>query len=192
MTLTTPRGFPYPEYTDPMQPGPQIQALATAVDTDMATLYSRLNAGKHQDTCYLRSPFSTNQAVAANTDVTATYTTEVFDSNSMANLGTSNTTINIVTTGIYLVSGNATFSSPGSPNAGSIGMWLMNNGTGGLGLFARAFGLGASTVNTDGLTAQMVILLLAGSTVQMVMRQTGSATIQSSSRHLFVSRMAAP
>lgn len=191
MTLTTPRGFPYPEYTDPMQPAQQIQALATAVDTDMATLYSRVNAGKHQDTCYLRS-VSTNQAVAANTNVTATFATEVFDPNNMANLGTSNTTINILTTGIYLVSGNATFGSPGSPNAGSVGMWLENNGTGGVGLFARQFGLGASTVNTDGLTAQMVVLLLAGSNVQMVMRQTGTATIQCSNRFLFVTKMAAP
>lgn len=192
MTLTTPRGYPYPEYTDPMSPRTQIQALATAVDADMATLYGRVDAGKHQPTCYLRSPFSTNQALAANTDVTATFTTEVADTDNMANIGTSNTTINITQTGIYLVSGDMTYASPGSPNIGSVGMWLMNNGTGGLGLIARAFSLGSSTVNTGGLTAQMVVLLLGGSTIQMVMRHTSSVTIQSSSRHLFVTKMAAP
>ena len=51
MTLNTPRGYPYAEYTDPMNPAGNIQALATAVDSDMVTLYARLNAGTHQDTC---------------------------------------------------------------------------------------------------------------------------------------------
>jgi hypothetical protein len=188
MTLTTPRGYPYAEYTDPMNPAGNIQALATAVDTDMQTLYDRVNAGKHQPTCYLRAPFTTLQAVAANTNVLATYTTEVVDTDNMANLGTSNTTINITQTGIYLVTGTITLSSPGSPNNGSIGMWLENNGTGGLGLFARSFGFAASTVNTNGLTAAMVIFLQSGSNIQMVMRQTSSVTYQSSSRHLSVTR----
>ena len=188
MTLTTPRGYPYAEYTDPMNPAGNIQALATAVDTDMQTLYDRVNAGKHQPTCYLRAPFATNQAVAPSTDVIATYTTEVVDTDNMANLGTSNTTINITQTGIYLVTGTMTLASPGNPNNGSIGMWLMNNGTGGLGLIARAFSTAASTVNTDGLTAAMVVLLLQGSNIQMVMRQTGTGTYQSSSRHLSVTR----
>jgi len=188
MTLTTPRGYPYPEYTDPMNPAGNIQSLATAVDTDMQTLYDRVNAGKHQPTCYLRAPFATNQAVAPSTDVIATYTTEVVDTDNMANLGTSNTTINITQTGIYLVTGTMTLASPGNPNNGSIGMWLMNNGTGGLGLIARSFSFAASTVNTDGLTAAMVVLLLQGSNIQMVMRQTGAATYQSSSRHLSVTR----
>lgn len=188
MTLTTPRGYPYPEYTDPMSPRTQIQALATAVDTDMAALYARVDAGKHQPTCYLRSPFSTNQAVAASTNVTATYTTEVVDTDNMANLGTSNTTVNITQTGIYLVSGSVTFASPGSPNHAPIGMWIENNGTGGLGLIARSFGIASFTVNTCGLVAHQVILLLAGSTIQMIMRQTSAVTYQSSSRHLSVTR----
>lgn len=188
MTLTTPRGFPYPEYTDPMSPRTQIQALATAVDNDVASLYSRANAGKHQPTCYLNAPFSTLQSVAPNANVLATYTTEVVDTDNMANLGTSNTTINITQTGIYLVSGSISIGSPGSPNNAPIGMWIENNGTGGLGLIARAFGLATVTVNTCGLVAHQVLLLVAGSTIQMVMRQTSSVTYQSSSRHLSVTR----
>lgn len=188
MTLTTPRGYPYPEYTDPMDPAGDIQDLAMAVDTDMDNLYDRVDAGKHQPTCYLRAPFTTLQPVAANTNVLATYTTEVFDPDGMANLGTSNTTINITSTGIYLVTGTVTIASPGSPNHAPIGMWLENNGTGGVGLFARAFQIASFSVNTCGLTASMVILLLAGSTVQMVMRQTSGVVYQSSSRHLSVTR----
>lgn len=188
MTVTTPRGYPTPDYTDPMSPRTQIQALATAVDTDVQNLYSRVNAGKHQPTCYLSAPFSTLQAVAANTNVTATYTTEVVDTDNMANLGTSNTTINITQTGIYLVSGSISIGSPGTPNNGAIGMWIENNGTGGLGLIARSFGLATATVNTCGLVAHQVILLLSGSNIQMVMRQTGGTTYQSSSRHLSVTR----
>lgn len=189
MPGTTPRGYPYPLYSDPMDPAQDLQDLATAVDTDMDALWDRLIAGYNQPGVYLRG--TGNQAVANNTDVTATYTAEVYDNGNMANLAVSTTNVNIVQTGIHIAMGRVSWAANGAALAGARQISLVSSGA--LGVLARrSVNADTGVIAPAGTTATAIVMsfyAVSGTTVTMVQRQNSGAVIQSATRSLAVARI---
>jgi hypothetical protein len=185
MPQNTPRGYTYPLYTDPMNPAGDLQALATTIDTDMDTLWDRLTAGLNQPACRVRAS-GVNQAIAVSTDVTATYDTELYDNAGMVNLGVSNTTINIVQTGLYVAIGRASFLSNGNATINARQLALVSSGS--LGTVGRRCQEG-SINQTTGVTLTTLFWAAGGTTFTMVQRQNSGATLNTSTRQLMVARM---
>jgi hypothetical protein len=121
MGITT-RGYPYPDYSDLTNFPAQLQALATAVDTDVTTVATDIVAALEEPVVRLTK--SASQAVANNTNVTLTWGTEVFDTDNMANLGVDATRIQLQTPGAYLISGHVNM-APAA--AGGVGVVLTSS-----------------------------------------------------------------
>lgn len=187
MPENTPRGYTYPVYTDPSDFPAQIQELATDIDTDMDQLWDRVIAGYNQPAARVNAS-GVNQTVAANTDVTATYDTESYDNANMVNLGVSNTTINIVSTGLYLAAARATFASNGNATINARQISIVSSGT--LGTVVRRSVQGFQTVATA-VNCSMLFYAMSGTTLTMVQRQNSGASLNTSTRTLMVARMAA-
>lgn len=184
MPATTPRGYPYPLYTDLNNFPAQLQSLATAVDTDIDSLYDRLAAGNAQPSAIVES-VGINQSVANNTDVTATFATEVYDNAAMVDLGVSNTNINIVSTGIYLAVARVTFLANAT---GSRQLSIVSSGA--LGVIARRTNFTDSSGGVSVVQAMTASFsAVSGTTVTLVQRQNSGAALNSSIRMLAVSRV---
>ena len=183
MTLFTSRGYPYPTYADPADFPDQIQDLATAIDNDIEGLYDRVTAGYNQPTCIVRA-VGVNQAVATGVDVTCTYAEEVYDNAGMFNIGVSTTTITFPQSGIYVATNRVTFLTNG--NAG--GRQVALTSTGSLGIVGRKSILGNVNVSTA-VHQTAVFYTEAATTLTVVMRQNSGLSVNSSTRHLAVSKV---
>lgn len=186
MPENTSRGYTYPVFTDANSFPAQIHDLAQDIDADMEALDLRISAGYNFPACSVQAS-GVNQSVANNTDVTATYDTELYDNAAMVDLGVSNTTINIVATGLYIAIGRSTFAASA---AGATGRSIRLVSSGALGVIARKSirgneGLAATT------TVHIVSLFYAvsGTTMTMVQRQNTGVAINSVFRQLQVAKM---
>jgi hypothetical protein len=181
MPGTTPRGYPYPTYGDATAFATQIQSLATAIDTDIDSLWDRVAAGGNQPACVVES-VGVNQSVANNTDVTATYATEVYDNASMFTIGTSTTNVNIVSTGIYVAMARVSWAAAAAAGGRQISV---NSST--TGVVARR------TISVQTVAASMsmvhVFFATSGSVITMVQRQNSGGAINSDTRRLAVARL---
>lgn len=127
MTLNTPnRGYPYPEYTDVNNFPAQLQALATAVDSDLLN-FLETPILERLDTPSVRVVRSIGtQAVAANVNVVLQYDAmETYDNDAMYNGGVSLTNITVQTTGTYLLTASASVLPTGSAG-GSVALIVMS------------------------------------------------------------------
>lgn len=185
MPANTPRGYTYPLYTDLMDPAAQIQELATDIDTDMDSLWDRVTSAYNQPACRVRTS-GVNQAVAVNTDVTATYDTELYDNAGMVNLGVSNTNINIVSTGLYLACGRVTFLSNGNATINARQVTFVSSGS--LGTVGRRCQEGEISVATP-VALTVLFWAASGTTFTMVQRQNSGAVLNTSTRQLMVARV---
>lgn len=185
MPQNTSRGYTFPLYTDPMDPAAQIQELATDIDTDMDALWDRVVAGYNQPACRVRAA-GVNQSIPVNTDVTATYDTELYDNAGMVNLGVSNSIINIVSTGLYIACGRVSFALNGNATINGRQISLVSSGS--LGTVGRRCHQGHASQTTP---VAMTILFWAasGTTLTMVQRQNSGAALNSSTRQLMVARL---
>ncbi|MEU7074746.1 hypothetical protein AB0B30_32435 [Streptomyces narbonensis] len=114
MTLNTPRGYTYPEYTDPADFPAQIQDFATDVDLDI-TNNLETPITEALDAPSVRAfKAAGGQAVAVNTNVTITFTTETYDNDNMFNVGVSTTNVVVNTPGIYFLSGSVNLAPTGA------------------------------------------------------------------------------
>lgn len=187
MPENTSRGYTYPVYTDPANFPAQIEDLARDIDTDMQSLFDRVADGLNQPACYVRAN-GVNQAIAANTDVTATFVTEVYDNANMVNLGVSNTTITFPESGIYLATSRVTFLSNGTvPDTGRMTN-LVTNGI--FGTVGRRSVLGNTSVATA-VALTVLFFAGAGNTMTLLQRQNTSASLNSSTRMLAVAKVGA-
>ncbi|MGW0034666.1 hypothetical protein ACWDXD_33235 [Streptomyces sp. NPDC003314] len=111
---TTSRGYSYPAYTDLTNFPAQIQDLALDIDADVtANLQSGAAAALNMPSCRVART-SGSQAIANNTNVTLTYTTETYDSGAFFNIGTSATNLVVQTPGVYLLAGSVNIAPDGS------------------------------------------------------------------------------
>lgn len=184
MSGSTGRGYPFPTYGDLSDFPTQIQALATAVDTDMDALWTRLVAGYDQPACYVRG--TTVQAVANNTDVTASYGTEVYDNHGMVDLGTSATNILIVNSGIHIAVGRVSFAAVAN---GSRQISIVSSGP--LGVLGRRSIASQAIAPLTAVVPHVFTVFHAAalSTVTLVMRQNSGGSVNSATRTLGVAHI---
>lgn len=113
MPGTTPRGYPYPLYSEANDAPAQIQDLAEAIDTDVQTnLVDNVDDGLNQPS--VRVVSNTVQAAPTATDVILTYNIETYDNAGWFNAGVSTTDFTVPATGMYLVSTSVVFASNGT------------------------------------------------------------------------------
>lgn len=116
MSGLTPRGYPYPDYSDPADFPFQIADFAVNVDADVdnqVTLQqTALNAPSARVTA------SANQAITASTDTFLTFAVEAYDNASMVNLGVNNDRITFTQTGIYLIHAECIWAGNGNATLG--------------------------------------------------------------------------
>lgn len=185
MPANTPRGYTYPLYTDLMDPAAQLQELATDIDTDMDSLWDRVTSAYNQPACRVRAS-GVNQAIAVNTDVTATYDTELYDNAGMVDLGVSTTNINIVSTGLYLACGRVSFAPNGNATINARQVALVSSGS--LGTVGRRCLEGELTQTTP-VSLSVLFWAASGTTLTMVQRQNSGASLNSSTRQIMVARV---
>ncbi len=109
MTANTSRGYTYPLYTDPMQPAPQIQDLATDIDTDVTALENRLAAARQRPSARIIS--NTNQNITTGVAALLTFTSSDYDNDSMFLPPNS---LRLTDSGVYLVTGRLTLNAFGA------------------------------------------------------------------------------
>ncbi|MFJ9029825.1 hypothetical protein ACIRQP_15080 [Streptomyces sp. NPDC102274] len=101
MPQNTSRGYPYPLYTDPQNLLGDIQALATAINDDVAVLDAARLAALDEPTVRVGS--STNQSIPGSTVTPLTWSAASYDNTGMWSASTP-TVITFTVTGIYLLS----------------------------------------------------------------------------------------
>lgn len=182
MPQNTSRGYTYPLYTDGTDFPAQIQELATDIDTDMDQLFDRVIAGNIQAACSIES--TVVQAVANNTDVTATWATETYDNDAMVNLGVSNTTVNLNDSGIYIASVRVTMNTNGNGEGRQVS--IVTTGT--LGTVGRKSIQGETGA---GVAVNLTSLFYSagGTTLTVVMRQNSGLSLNALSRKLQVAKV---
>lgn len=187
MPANTPRGITYPLLTDPVSGlRADIQELATDLDTITQQLVTRLAAARQRPSCRISG--LANQAVAINTNVTATFTAEDWDNASMANLGVNNTRIQITERGVYLVGASVAV----TPQAGTWGVHAIINSSGGfIGPTTTIVSAqGSTTINTY---LNPVFLHYATGAVTdditLIVRQNGALAVNIQDRNLWVAKV---
>lgn len=188
MSLNTPRGYTYPVYGGLTDFPAQIQDMAQDIDADMQSLFSRVTAMYNQPAA--RADGSAVQAVANNTNVTAVYDTETYDNSTIINLGSSTTQLTIPTTGIYVAVGSAVWVNNGNPGSGACQISIVSS-TGPTTVGARAisadFPVGTAQPTLSNVTA--IFSAVAASTVNMMLRQSTGASMNTSSRQLVLAKI---
>lgn len=126
MPANTPRGISYPLYTDPIS-GTQayFQDMATDMDGLVQQLDDRLDAARHRPAVKI-SAFS-NQLLTPFVANTVTFDFEDFDRGGMADIAVSNTRIQLLERGIYIVGASLSC----TPATGTWGVQAQLIGTGG-------------------------------------------------------------
>jgi len=184
MPANTPRGYPYPIYTDVNNFPAQAQSFANAVDADVQAQVNRVTAA--MSAASVRLSATANQSIPISTDTFVTFATEEYDNAAMANLGVNNTLVTIPSDGVYLISaevnfvnnGNATtngrqvviFASPGNEIA-----WSNLRGT--------------TAADTE-LCVPFLARLLTGNTLRVRVRHNSGAAVNISARSFSVTRVA--
>lgn len=112
MPANTPRGFPYPLYTDPANFPTQSQNFANAVDADVQAQVNAINTALAAPSG--RAEATANQNIPASTPTFVTFATEAYDNAAMVNLGVNNDRITFTSTGVYLVEAQVNFASNGN------------------------------------------------------------------------------
>lgn len=186
MPENTSRGYTYPVYTDANSFPAQIQDMATDIDSDVQAVFNRIVNGYNFAACSVQAS-GVNQSVANNTDVTATYDTELYDNAAMFDLGVSTSIVNITATGLYLVIGRATFTNSA---AGATGREIRLVNSGMPGTFARKSIDGNEGLpNTTTVALANLVHLTSGTTVTMVQRQNTGVALNTTHRQLQVAKM---
>lgn len=186
MPADTPRGITYPLYTDPLS-GIQtdFQEMAEDLDTLTDQLVDRLAAAQVRPSAVIGE--SANQAVAANTDVTCTFTGEVYDNAAMVDLAVNNTRIRISERGLYLITAGVTFAAA----AGTWGCLVRINSSAGL-VANPVFQTlqGNTTIVTNNSVSTLHFADGAGNDdITMTVRQNSAGAMNISTRSLAVSKV---
>lgn len=186
MPENTSRGYTYPLLSDVNSFPAQIQDLATDIDADVQAVFNRIVAGYNFAACSVQAS-GVNQSIANNTDVTATYDTELYDNAAMFTVGVSASNINITVTGLYLVIGRANFANSA---AGATGREIRLVNSGVPGIFARKSIDGNEGLpNTTSIQLANLVHLTSGTTLTMTQRQNTGAAINTTIRQLMVAKM---
>lgn len=186
MPQNTPRGYPYPLYTDAANFPAQSQAFATAVDADVQALVNARNTAlTASPSC--RVSATANQAIAANTDTFVTFAVEDFDNAAMGNLGVNNDRITFTSTGFYLIHAEVNFTSNGNAT--------VNGRSGQLLYLGSAFGQaplrvrGAQSMDSEWSVTTLARCTVAGASVRVSVRQDSGAALNISARSLAVTKV---
>ena len=185
MPANTPRGYTYPVYGDLANPPAQILDFATDVDTDVAALVARQTAALNRPSA--RVSASANQAIAANTNVFATFATEEYDNAAMANLGVNNDRLTFTETGIYLVTAEVNFSSNGNATVNGRSMLFVGNLYGNLAHDSRR---GAQNMDTEMTITTLYQVNTVGDFIRVEVRQESGAALNISARSFSATRVA--
>lgn len=184
MSANTPRGYTYPYYTDLANAPSQIQDLATDIDTDHTVIATDILDAQHAPSVNLTK--AVIQSIAANTNVTVTWNTEVFDNNSMANLGVDNTRIQLQTPGYYLISG---YVQMGVAASGAMSVTLTSSG----GVSLNPVAMSRAFDNDKGTGMSWCVLHWAPVTpdnVTVVVRHNGPAAVDVQGASLSATKVA--
>lgn len=184
MPLNTPRGYPYPVYTDPADFTTQVGNFANAVDTDVENQATLISDALNYPSARVLA--TANQAVAVNTDVRCTFATEEYDNDTMANLGVNNDRLTIVTPGIYLVTAEVNFLSNGNATVNGRQLYIVDAAN-----TPYAFNnlRGGQTLDTE-ISTTILLNLAGGATVGALVRQNSGAALNISARSLAATRVA--
>lgn len=185
MPANTPRGYTYPTYSDPANPPAQILDFATDVDTDVAALVARQTAALNRPSA--RVSASANQAIAANTNVFATFATEEYDNAAMANLGVNNDRLTFTETGIYLVTAEVNFSSNGNATVNGRSLLFVANLYGNLAHDSRR---GAQNMDTEMTITTLYQVNTVGDFIRVEVRQESGAALNISARSFSATKVA--
>lgn len=190
MPANTPRGYSYPLYTDTMNGfAAAMQDLATDVDTDMQTLVNQVNAAQNRPS--VRVTATANQAIVANTDTLATFATEAYDNNSMADLAVDNTRIQLQQAGIYMITARVTF--PLGTPAAFVTMLRLNS-TGGVSANPGFMSITGSPTRTTEMTLEQLHLVVSAGipdNITLTVRHSFTGPLNITARSLCATKVSA-
>lgn len=186
MPANTPRGYPYPLYSDPANLQANLQAFATAVDTDVAAQVARETAALNAPSA--RVSATANQAIAANTNVFATFAVEEYDNAAMANLGVNNDRLTFTSTGLYLITAEVNWAPNGNATVGGREMQLIGNLNSAND--ARDSLRGHITFDTEQCLEMPYLVTNVGDFVRVQLRQSSGAACNVSARSFSATRVA--
>lgn len=184
MPLNTPRGYPYPVYTDLNDFPTQVGAFANAVDTDVQAQADRILDALNYPS--VRITATANQLIAISTDTFVTFATEAYDNAGMANLGVNNDRIIFPETGIYLVTAEVNFVQNGNATTNGRSVSLVKSPADTVPVNSRR---GATNLDTE---ISLVSLFQANATdfMQVRVRHNSGAAVNVSARSLSATRIA--
>jgi len=130
---------------------------------------------------------SANQAIAANTNVFATFATEEYDNAAMANLGVNNDRLTFTETGIYLVTAEVNFSSNGNATVNGRSMLFVANLFGNLAHDSRR---GAQSMDTEMTITTLYQVNTVGDFIRVEVRQESGAALNISARSFSATKVA--
>lgn len=186
MPQNTPRGYTYPVYGDLANPPAQIEDFARDVDTDVAAQVARITGALNRPSA--RVSATANQAIAANTNVFATFAVEEYDNAAMANLGVNNDRITFTSTGVYLVTAEVNWAPNGNATVGGREMQLIGNL---LGINDQRHSLrGSQTFDTEQSTELLYQVTTIGDFIRVQLRQSSGASANVSARSFSATKVA--
>lgn len=183
MPANTPRGYPYPLYSDPADFPTQSQNFANAVDADVQAQVASIADALQSPSAAVSA--TANQAIANNTVVTVTFATEDYDNAAMANLGVNNDRLTITETGFYLLSAFVTFATSGTATGGRA-MQITNLG-------GTAYGrqsLRGSATELVELSCTTAVSLTAADVIQVRVKQTSGGSMNITARAFSATKVA--
>lgn len=190
MPANTPRGITYPLYTD-LVSNTQLyfQDMATDMDGLVQLFSDRMDAAAMRPAAKVSG--LSNQALAANTNVTTTWSGEDFDNGGMVDLAVSNTRIQLLELGIYIVGASVGVSN----TTGTYGVratFALSAGIGGGQVSLRGSSSNLDTAPTQTYINPLMMAYCDGTTpvnVTLVLRQNSSATIQIQDRNMWAAKV---
>lgn len=188
MPANTARGYTYPLYTDPINIPADLQDFATDVDTDVQTLQNQVNAAQNRPS--VRVTATANQSIVQNTDTLATFATEAYDNNNMADLATDATRIQLQQSGIYLLTCRITFAAA-SPAAFVCSVRL--NSSGGLIATPGQMSITGDDARTTEITVEQlhIVTTTIPDNITVTVRHSFTAAVNISARSLTATKIAA-
>lgn len=188
MPATTPRGYSYPLYTDGTDFPTQMQDLATDVDGDMQTLVNQVAAAKNRPS--VRVTATANQSIPSNTDTLATFATEAYDNNNMADLAVDNTRIQLQQAGIYMITCRAEFAAA-SPT-GWVAMVRLNS-SGGVIANPGIMSISGNVARTTVITIEQlhIVTTTIPDNITMTVRHSFGSPLNITNRNLCATKVSA-
>lgn len=180
MPGTTPRGYPYPLYSEANNFPSQLQSLANAVDTDIqANLVTAVNNGLNQPSVACSSTVA--QSVANNTDVTMTFNVEEYDNANWFNSGVSTTNFTAPATGFYMLSCSLVYAS------NATGGRTVIVKVGGVTQYAKTFP--GNSIDITQIPTTNLLPLTAGNVVTVAARQNSGVAINVTDKRISINRI---